>query len=145
MPTPLPNGTLVVNSVYVTPSAPLINDVFNLRQNKQISGLDLPQTLVITFSYVTPKLQADGTAMKAVSWLARDWTYSAVLRYQSGFLLPTPPSNNNLLADLGRGPGNNPALWGGRHYILQPRSGATPVPGGPQLPFRPYPALSAES
>jgi len=51
--------------------------------------------------------------MKAVSWLARDWTYSAVLRYQSGFLLPTPPSNNNLLADLGRGPGNNPALWGG--------------------------------
>jgi len=59
VPTPLPNGTLVVNSVYVTPSAPLINDVFNLRQNKQISGLDLPQTLVITFSYVTPKLQAD--------------------------------------------------------------------------------------
>jgi len=51
--------------------------------------------------------------MKAASWLARDWTISGLLRYQSGELLRTPPSNNNLLTDLGRGIENNPAFWGG--------------------------------
>ena len=39
--------------------------------------------------------------------------YSGVLRYQSGVLIRTPPSNNNLLTELGIGPANNPALWGG--------------------------------
>ena len=51
--------------------------------------------------------------MKALSWIARDWTISGLLRYQSGSLIRTPPSNNNLLTDLGIGPANNPALWGG--------------------------------
>jgi hypothetical protein len=35
------------------------------------------------------------------------------LRYQSGTLLRTPSSNNNLLTELGVGTSNNPALWGG--------------------------------
>src|SRR3984885_14748704 len=51
--------------------------------------------------------------MKALSWFARDWSISGVLRYQSGVLIRTPPSNNNLLTELGVGPANNPALWGG--------------------------------
>ena len=51
--------------------------------------------------------------MHAVSWFARDWTVSGLLRYQSGVLIRTPPSNNNLLTELGVGPANNPALWGG--------------------------------
>jgi hypothetical protein len=114
------------NTSYVTPQAPLINDVFNLPTLKQLSGFDLPQTLVIAVSYTTPKLASGSTGgMKAVSWLLRDWTYSAVLRYQSGGLLATPPSNNNLLSDLGRGPANNPALWGGG-YTFYNR-----VPGQP--------------
>jgi len=37
------------------------------------------------------------------------------LRYQSGALVQTPPSSNNLLTQLDRGPENNPALWGGGH------------------------------
>ncbi len=103
---------------YVTPEDPLINDVFNRQQNKQLSAFDLPQTITFSFSYTTPKLpKADSTGMKALSWLVRDWTYSGVLRYQSGFLIPVPGSNNQLFNDLGRGffgPGaNNPAIWGG--------------------------------
>jgi len=103
------------NTSYVTPDPPLINDVFNLASLKQLSGFDLPQMFVVSFTYLTPKLAAGSgaTGTKALSWLLRDWTFSAVMRYQSGALLPTPPSNNNLLSDLGRGPANNPALWGG--------------------------------
>ncbi|MBV8844477.1 MAG: TonB-dependent receptor [Bryobacterales bacterium] len=101
------------NTSYLTPDAPLINDVFNLGLAKQLSGFDLPQTLTIAFNYTTPKFSADSKALKALSWLVRDWSYSGLLRYQSGVLIRTPPSNNNLLANLGRGPANNPALWGG--------------------------------
>jgi hypothetical protein len=81
--------------------------------------------LVFAFSYTTPKLAASGTGSKALSWVARDWTYSGVLRYQSGQLLQSPNSSNNLLANLGRGPANNPAVWGGG-YTFQNR-----VPGQP--------------
>jgi len=101
------------NTSYLTPNAPLINDVFNPALDKQLSGFDIPQELIISFTYTTPKIAAESTGMKAVSWFLRDWTYSGLLRYQSGVLIRTPPSNNNLLADLGIGPNNNPALWGG--------------------------------
>jgi hypothetical protein len=50
-----------------------------------------------------------------------------VLRYQSGQLIETPPSTNNLLANLDRGPSNNPALWGGGTTFLNR------VPGQPLL------------
>jgi len=101
------------NTSYLTPNAPLINDVFNPKLDKQLSGFDIPQELIISFSYTTPKIAAENTGMKALSWFARDWTLSGLLRYQSGVLIRTPPSNNNLLTDLGIGPANNPALWGG--------------------------------
>jgi hypothetical protein len=101
------------NTSYLTPDAPLINDVFNPALDKQLSGFDIPQELIFSFSYTTPKLAADSGGMKAVSWFLRDWTYSGLLRYQSGVLIRTPPSNNNLLTELGIGPANNPALWGG--------------------------------
>jgi hypothetical protein len=111
---------------YVTPDPPIINDVFNLPSLKQLSGFDIPQSLVIALTYTTPKLPSASTGFtKTLSSVLRDWTYSAVLRYQSGVLLPTPPSNNNLLADLGRGPSNNPAVWGGG-FTLYNR-----VPGQP--------------
>jgi hypothetical protein len=106
------------NSSYVTPSPPLINDVFNTMVNKQISGFSYPNLLVISFSYTTPKLAESGFGGKALSWALRDWTYSGVLRYQNGQILQTAPSANNLLSNLGRGPSNNPALWGGGYTFM---------------------------
>jgi Carboxypeptidase regulatory-like domain/TonB dependent receptor-like, beta-barrel len=98
---------------YLTPNAPRINDVFNYRQNKQISGFSRPFVFVLSFDYTTPKFNADSAGMKTLSWVTRDWTLGGVLVYQSGMILQSPPSNNQLLAQLGRGPANNPALWGG--------------------------------
>jgi hypothetical protein len=81
--------------------------------------------LIISFNYQTPSLHGDSSLMKVASWLARDWTYSGVLRYQSGGVLQSPFSANNLLSNLARGPLNNPALWGGGYTFLNR------VPGQP--------------
>jgi hypothetical protein len=113
----LTNGTNS-NTSYVTPSAPLINDVFNIGMNKQISGFSQPQTLTISFGYTTPKISAANAGMKALSWVAREWTINGVLSYRSGQILPTPISANNLLANLQRGPANNPAVWGGGYTFM---------------------------
>jgi len=113
----LTNGTNS-NTSYVTPSAPLINDVFNKALDKQISGFSQPQTLIISFSYTTPKLRGDGSGFKALSWVLRDWVYSGVLSYRSGQILGTPSSANQLLANLARGPANNPAIWGGGYTFM---------------------------
>jgi hypothetical protein len=120
----LTNGTNS-NFSYVVPSPPLINDVFNKAIDKQISSYSIPQLLIIAFSYQTPKWNADSTGMKALSWIARDWTLAGILRYQSGQILQSPFSANNLLANLARGPANNPALWGGGYTFLNR------VPGQP--------------
>jgi hypothetical protein len=120
----LTNGTNS-NTSYVTPSPPLINDVFNKALDKQISGFSTPQLLILSFNYQTPSLHGDSSMMKVASWLARDWTFSGVLRYQSGQVLQSPFSNNNLLSNLARGPANNPALWGGGYTFLNR------VPGQP--------------
>src|SRR5262249_45939842 len=120
----LTNGTNS-NTSYVTPSPPLINDVFNKDLDKQISGFSQPQVLVISFNYVTPKMEAGTGMRKALSWALRDWTYSGVLRYASGAILQSPPSANNLLDNMARGPANNPALWGGGYTFLNR------VPGQP--------------
>jgi hypothetical protein len=123
----LTNG-LNSNTSYITPDPPIINDVFNNALDKQLSGFSLPFMLIVSFNYTTPKVEigdGNGFAGKTASWLFRDWTYSGVLRYQSGELIASPPSSNNLLSDLQRGPANNPALWGGG-YTLMDR-----VPGQP--------------
>jgi hypothetical protein len=117
----LTNGTNS-NTSYVTPSPPLINDVFNVALDKQISGFSIPQELVIAYNYATPRIS---NINKFASYLLRDWNYSGVLRYQSGALLQSPPSANNLLSNLQRGPANNPALWGGGYTFLDR------VPGQP--------------
>ena len=105
---------------YLTPSGAAgggsgtpVNDVFNYSQNKYLSGFSRPILLVISANYTTPKLRADSGALKAFSWLARDWVLGTVLRYQSGALIPVARSNNQLLAQLDRGATNNPAVWGG--------------------------------
>jgi hypothetical protein len=113
----LTNGTNS-NTSYVTPSPPLINDVFNKPLDKQISGFSIPQLLVISFNYQTPTFRGDSSGMKVLSWIARDWTYSGVLRYQSGQLIQSADSANNLLANMARGPSNNPAIWGGGYTFM---------------------------
>jgi hypothetical protein len=121
----LTNGTNS-NTSYVTPSPPLINDVFNKSLDKQISGFSIPQELIISFNYTTPKLQfGDGAGLKAASWFVRDWTLGGVLRYQSGQILQSPDSANNLLSNMARGPSNNPAIWGGGYTFMNR------VPGQP--------------
>jgi hypothetical protein len=120
----LTNGTNS-NTSYVTPSPPLINDVYNKGLNKQISGFSLPQVLTLSLSYTTPKMRAENSAFKTLSWAARDWTLGAGLRYSSGQILQTPPSANNFLDNMARGPANNPALWGGGYTFLNR------VPGQP--------------
>jgi hypothetical protein len=98
---------------YLTPAPNIINDVFNRNQNKQISGFSRPLLLVVSFRYTTPGFAGDNTASKALSWAVRDWNVGGVLRYQSGQVIRVPASNNGLLAQLARGPSNNPAVWGG--------------------------------
>ena len=98
---------------YLTPNPPRINDVYNYPQNKQISGFSQPLVSLISINYRTPKMPGDHKAMKAASWVTKDWTLGVFLRYQSGAVLPTASSNNNFLNQMQRGLANNPALWGG--------------------------------
>ncbi len=90
------------DSTYFLPGAVGINDVYNFPQNKQLNQYVAPQSMVITFTYTTPKFSGADTGMKILSQLARDWQIGAVLRYQSGQLIAVPTSGNNLGAELGR-------------------------------------------
>jgi hypothetical protein len=99
-------------SAYFTAGQVVVNDVNNRMQNKQLSSLDEPQVLVVNFNYTTPAWKADGAGKHALSWLARDWTFGGVLRYQSGVILESPSSQNNFLYQLGVGSQDNPALFG---------------------------------
>jgi hypothetical protein len=117
--------SLGVNSdtSYLTPQPALINDVFNYQQNKQISGFSRPLLMIISTTYTTPELRGNGFAGKTMSLIARDWVIGAVLRYQSGAILRSPGSSNALLAQLQRGPTNNPAVWGGGTTLMNPVQG----------------------
>ena len=97
---------------YLTPAPPLINDVYNRAQNKQLSSFSRPLVLVLALNYTTPGLKSGGgAAFKALSWATRDWTIGGLLRYQSGELIRVPASNNGLFRQLART--DNPASWGG--------------------------------
>jgi hypothetical protein len=110
---------------YLTPNPPLINDVFNRAQQKQISSFGRPQVLVVSFNYTTPGLNSDSTGMKIISAVAKDWTFGGALRYQSGEVIRVPASNNGLFNQLART--DNPAIWGGANTFWNR------VPGQPFL------------
>src|SRR6185312_15761288 len=78
-------------------------DIYNFDNNKQLNQNVRPLAMTITFTYTTPKIRADGMAMKALSQVARDWQLGAVLRYQSGALIGLPTSLNGLIAQMARG------------------------------------------
>jgi hypothetical protein len=96
---------------YLTVQTPLVNDVFNRAQNKQLSVLGHPHALVVNFEYTTPKINSNSVAMKVLSGALRDWSIGGVFRYQSGDLIRVPASNNALFVQLTRA--NNPATFGG--------------------------------
>jgi hypothetical protein len=75
-----------------------INNVFNRANQKTLSAYDQPFLLVISGSYLTPKLSGGNkfTGNKAVSWLARDWQVGTLLRYSSGLPIQSPTSTSNL-------------------------------------------------
>ena len=90
---------------------PVVQDIFNYASNKQLNQLSKPLALVISGSYTTPKTPGDSMAMRAVSQVVRDWQLGWVLRYQSGDLIQTPGSTNQLITQLvrpaaGFGPGS---------------------------------------
>jgi hypothetical protein len=128
---------LGANSVttYLTPAPALNSDPFNRGINKQLSPFGRPFQLVVSFNYITPKIAGDGTGMKVVSWLARDWTIGGLLRYQSGQLIRTPASNNgyfnqilyNAFGNFGGGntffnrvQGQNPLLFDPNCHCFDP-------------------------
>jgi hypothetical protein len=81
---------------------PLYNDIYNYPINKELNQLVKPLATVISGSYTTPKFQADSTGMKVLSHIVRDWQLGWLLRYQSGNLIASPPSNNQLNLQLAR-------------------------------------------
>lgn len=90
----------------ISPATPATNDVFNRPQNKYISGLDQPYLFVFAGNYTTPRTSGHGLlGNKAFSWIARDWTVGAVLRYGSGLPILSPIATNGLAQLLFRGTG----------------------------------------
>jgi hypothetical protein len=75
-----------------------INNVFNRPNQKTLSAYDQPLLLVISGSYLTPKLNGGNkfTSNKVVGWLARDWQIGTLLRYASGLPIQSPTSTSNL-------------------------------------------------
>ena len=82
---------------------------------------------------------------EALSWALRDWTYSGVLRYQSGQLLQSPDSANNLLSNLGSRTGEQSGRLGRRLHVLEPGARPASVPGGSQFQVRSNQAVGAQS
>jgi hypothetical protein len=94
-------GTGTDTNYYLTGHA-LVNDIYNYGQNKELNQLTRPLATVISGSYTTPGLQGDGRGMRVLSQVVRGWQLGAVLRYQSGALIQSPPSNNQLMNQLQR-------------------------------------------
>jgi hypothetical protein len=124
---------------YFTPGTPLINDVYNYAQNKQLAQLGAPLAIVISGTYLTPKPKF--TDNKLLANALRGWQLGTLLRYQSGALLASPPSNNNLLAELGRST-ENPALWGGGYTYWNRNPGQSEFLVDPNSHFDPTKQLA---
>jgi hypothetical protein len=75
-----------------------VNDIENRPINKYLSGYDQPFLLVIAPNYTTPNIRTN----KVLSWIARDWTVGALLRYSSGLPIAVPTANNALSSVLDR-------------------------------------------
>ncbi len=81
---------------FLTPS---VNDVFDRKSNKYLSTFDRPFSFFLALNYTTPRFAG---FPKPLSWLLRDWTYGAILRYESGALITVPTAQNRLSSHLFR-------------------------------------------
>jgi Carboxypeptidase regulatory-like domain len=135
------------NTSYLTPEDPVLNDPYNIPTDKQLSGFDQPQVLVISFSYTTPKLPEDflggSTGGKALSWIARDWTIGGVLKYASGMLIQSPASNITLWNTMGIGgtPLNGVSNFGGSEPLENYVPGQNCLSVNPNSHFDPFTTL----
>lgn len=121
----------------------VVNDVFNRRNQRALSSYDQPFQFVISGSYMTPRWRTNGTGLKAVSWLARDWQIGTLLRYASGLPIAAPSSTNSLATYLFQGtlfnrvPGvplftqdlNCHCFDPSRTFVLNPAAWSNPAPG----------------
>jgi hypothetical protein len=136
------------NTSYLTPQDPVLNDPFNLALDKQLSGFDQPQVLVMSFSYTTPKLSknflGDNAASRGLSWLARDWSFGGVLKYASGALIASPASNETLWNTMGIGgtPLNGVSNFGGGEPLENIVKGQSCLAVNPNSHFDPTTTLA---
>jgi hypothetical protein len=76
-----------------------INDVFNRQNQKTISGADLPFVFTEAINYRLPRLGPNALIRNIVG----DWSFAAILNYQSGSLIAVPGAQNSLSTLLFRG------------------------------------------
>jgi hypothetical protein len=100
----LTNGAENATGIVSGGSAEQVNDVFNRKINKYLSGYNQPLVSQITVNYVIPKFGGNGgAASRVLSLVARDWTFGSFLAYRSGQPLRVPAANTNLGTLLFRG------------------------------------------
>ena len=76
-----------------------INDVFNRRNQRDLSSADQPFFFNEAINYRLPSVGPNAVVRNAV----RDWTLSAIFTYASGTPIAVPGSQNNLSTQLFRG------------------------------------------
>jgi hypothetical protein len=69
-----------------------VNDVFNRRNNKYISGFSQPWQHILVMNYTLPKLAINRIAAAVI----RDWQMGTVLRYSAGQPIRVPTSTTSL-------------------------------------------------
>jgi hypothetical protein len=136
------------NTSYLTPNDPVLNDPFNLPTDKQLSGFDQPQVLVIAFNYITPKAEGlfgDKPIGRAASWVARDWNIGGVLKYASGQLIQSSPSNDSAFWNtmgVGGTPLNGVSNFGGAAPLANYVPGQSCLAVNPNSHFDPTKVLA---
>ncbi len=78
--------------------AAAVNDVFDRKTNKYISGFSRPFVFVTALNYTVPRMNI----YKPLSWALRDWTIGTVLQYASGMPIKAPIAQNQLSSLLFR-------------------------------------------
>jgi len=138
------------NTSFLTPNDPVLNDPYNTPTIKQLSGFDQPQVLVISFSYTTPKAEGlfgDKPLGHAASWLARDWVIGGVLKYASGQLIQSSPSDITLWNTMGIGgtPLNGVSNFGGNEPLANYVPGQACTAVNPNSHFDPTKVVALNS
>jgi hypothetical protein len=123
----------------VTGGGDPINDVFNRRNNKDLSSYDLPFVFTEVVNYQVPRVGPNAI----LRYIVGDWNLSAILNYQSGALIAVPGAQNNLSTLLFRGtfanrvPGqplflkdpNCGCIDPNKDFVLNPAAWSDPAPG----------------